>query len=195
MTRAVNNIERKEGIRGLNPQLFSLWVGMASIIMLFGAFTSAYIVKQSAGNWLEFAIPMEFYISTALILCSSVTLHLSFGAYNNGEEKKYKSLLILSLGLGIGFIILQYIGWQQLFNMGVDLKINASGSFFYLITGAHAAHVLGGIAALIVAVLHAYTLKFEVKENRINRFRLTAHYWHFVDVLWIYLLIFLLIIK
>jgi len=176
----------------INPQLFALWVGMASIVMMFGAFTSAYIVKKAAGNWLEFPIPSLFYVSTAVLLLSSVTIHGSYIAYKKQSESVYKGLLILSFILAMTFVVFQYVGWQQLFALGVDMKANVSGSFFYLITGAHAVHILGGIAAIIVAMVHAFTLKFRYTEKRKNRFQLVVHYWHFVDILWIYLLFFLL---
>ena len=189
MENVINNRNR------IHPHKFALWAAMASICMMFGAFTSAYIVKQAAGNWLEFSFPYEFYWSTAVILLSSVTLHYSFSSFKNKEEKKYKQLLIASLGLGITFVVLQYLGWAALYERGVDLKGNVSGSFFYLLSGIHALHVLGGIAAMIVATLHAYTLKFNVTEKRINRFDLVLNYWHFVDFLWVYLVIFLLMSK
>lgn len=179
----------------LNPQKFALWVGMASMIMFFGAFTSAYIVKQAAGDWLEFPIPNLFYISTALLVISSITLHLSYRGYKAQKESNYKLFLVVSFVLGWLFIILQYLGWNELFNMGVDFKANVSGSFFYLISGAHVLHVLGGLAALTVALIHAFSLKFEYKEKRKNRFELVLQYWHFVDVLWIYLFFFLLTTK
>ena len=103
-------------------------------------------------------------------------------------------MLVITLILAFTFIVLQYKGWYTLFDGGVDLKGNPSGSFFYLITGLHAAHILGGIAALIVAVLHAFTLPFKPNERRRVRFSLVLQYWHFVDILWIYLFTFLLFI-
>ncbi|MBK8348395.1 MAG: cytochrome c oxidase subunit 3 [Saprospiraceae bacterium] len=179
----------------IHPHKFALWAAMASITMMFVAFTSAYIVKQAAGNWLEFSMPTLFYVSTLVILCSSVTLHMSFNKFKSGDERLYKALLIVSLVLGLAFVVLQYYGWAELYKRGVDLKGNVSGSFFYLLSGIHALHVLGGIAAMIVASLHAFTLKFRVTEYRINRFDLVINYWHFVDFLWVYLFIFLLISK
>lgn len=179
----------------IHPHKFALWAAMASITMMFIAFTSAYIVKQAAGNWLEFSMPLEFFLSTGIILMSSYTLQSSFTYFRAGNELKYKSLLIVSLVLGLIFVILQYMGWTELYSKGVDLKGNVSGSFFYLLSGIHALHVLGGIAAMVVAILHSYTLKFNVTELRINRFDLVINYWHFVDFLWVYLFIFLLISK
>ena len=117
--------------RGVYAPLFALWVAMASIVMMFGALTSAYIVRQAAGNWLEFQIPDIFYYSTIAILLSSVTLHTSYWAFRNNRESLYKLLLPVSLLLGIVFIIMQYQGWIALFNIGVMLDGNPSGSFFY----------------------------------------------------------------
>jgi cytochrome c oxidase subunit 3 len=179
----------------IHPQKFALWAAMASITMMFGAFTSAYIVKQAAGNWLEFSMPVYFYISTVIILMSSVTLYNSFQKFKKGNEQSYKVSLILSFVLGISFVVLQYWGWLELYKIGVDLKGNVSGSFFYLLSGIHVLHVLGGIAALSVALLNAYTLPFKVTSQRIHRFDLVVNYWHFVDILWIYLFFFLLLSK
>lgn len=181
--------------RGIQPQMFALWVGMASIIMMFTGWTSAYIVKHAAGNWLEFGLPNMFYISTAVIVLSSIALHTSYIGYKRQNEGLYKGMLVLAFILGLAFVGFQYQGWMQLFDMGVDLKANVAGSFTYLITGAHAVHVLGGIAALTVALIHAFSLKFRFKENRKNRFELVLQYWHFVGVLWICLLLFILYIK
>jgi len=184
-------LQQKEVLR-INPQKFALWVGMCSIVMMFGAFTSAYIVKHAAGNWLEFPIPSIFYVSTALIVLSSVCLQLSYYSYKKQNKALYQAMLVATFVLGIGFVASQYSGWQDLFALGVDMKANVSGSFFYLITGAHAVHVLAGIACLVVAMIHAFTLKFRYTDRRKNRFELVLHYWHFVGVLWIYLLYFLL---
>lgn len=179
----------------VNPQLFSLWVGMASIVMLFGAMTSAYIVKKGAGNWLEFSVPSVFYISTAVIVLSSVTMHAARNAFRRSQEGAYKFLILATFILGLAFLVLQYQGWSQLYGNGVDLKTNVAGSFFYLITWFHAAHILGGIGALLASVINAYSLKFKVTDHRKNRVEMLTHYWHFVDVLWVYLLIFLIYIK
>lgn len=179
----------------IHPQKFALWAAMASITMMFIAFTSAYIVKQAAGNWLEFSMPTAFYFSTGGILSSSIMLHFSYSSFKAGEENKYKAYLVGALCLGFAFVALQYVGWTQLYDKGVDLKGNVSGSFFYLISGVHALHVLGGIAAMLVALIHALTLPFKVTDKRINRFDLVRNYWHFVDFLWVYLFIFLIISK
>lgn len=187
-------ILNKDNFRNrINPQKFALWLAMASILMMFAAFTSAYIVKQAAGNWLEFPIPSIFFVNTGIILVSSIALQYSYNSFKNGNDKVYKLGLVLTFILGIAFVTLQVKGWNELFSMGIDLKGNPSGSFLYLITGVHAAHVIGGIAALFVALFHAFTLRFKPTEKRKNRFELVLQYWHFVGLLWVYLLAFLIL--
>ena len=177
----------------IHPHKFALWVGMASIIMMFAALTSAYIVRQAQGNWLEYRMPGLFYINTIVIVLSSITLHGSYLSFKTGKELWYKALLIASFILGIAFVILQYFGWNELFEIGIYLTGNPSGAFFYVISGLHAVHVLGGISALIVAMTHAFALKYKVTNKRKNRFQLVLQYWHFVDILWIYLFVFVLL--
>jgi cytochrome c oxidase subunit III len=179
--------------RGVNSTLFALWIAMGSIVMMFGSLTSAYIVRHAAGNWLEFRIPDIFFYSTGVILLSSLVLHMSYWGFNHGKAGLYRIALPLSLLLGIIFIVLQYQGWMALYNIGVPLDGNPSGSFFYVISGIHAAHVLGGIFAISVATLNAFSLTYRPTEKRRRRFQLVLHYWHFVDFLWLYLFLFLLI--
>ena len=177
----------------MHPHKFTLWVAIGSILMMFASLTSAYVVRQAVGNWQEYSLPHIFYYSTAVLLISSVTLHLSYVSFKKGVVNAYRGLLILSMILGLTFVVLQYFGWTALYNIGVPLDGNPSGSFFYVISGVHAAHVLGGIAALCTALVHALTLKFEVTDRRKTRFSLVVQYWHFVDILWLYLFVFILL--
>jgi cytochrome c oxidase subunit 3 len=174
----------------IHPIKFTLWVACASITMMFAAFTSAYIVRQAAGNWLEFQLPRMFYLSTAIIVLSSVALHASYLAFLRGWAQAYRALLLGALVLGLAFLVSQYQGWLALRAIGVELTTNPSGSFIYVISGVHAAHILGGIAAILIAVLHAFALPYKVTPARKLRFELTWTYWHFVDILWLYLLLF-----
>lgn len=187
---AVTSEYRKNKI---NPLKFALWAGIASIIMMFGAFTSAYVVRRAAGNWLEFKLPDVFFLSTLVILASSFTLHLSWRAFNRSQEQTYKRMLLISFVLGLLFVVLQYQGWEALNRIGASFTINPSSSFIYVISGLHAAHVLGGIAALIMAMIHAWYLPFRPTPKRRLRFDLVVQYWHFVDALWVYLFVFFLI--
>ena len=174
----------------IHPKKFALWVACASMSMLFAALTSAYMVRQASGNWLEFPLPNIFFVNTAVIILSSVTLHAAYISFKRERETAYKALLILSLILGFAFVVLQFQGWEALAEMGVPLKLNPSGDFVYALSWIHLAHLLGGIAAITVAVLVALSKKFKKTPARQLRLELTLTYWHFVDGLWLYLMIF-----
>jgi cytochrome c oxidase subunit III len=176
----------------IHPHKLALWIGCGSVTMMFAAWSSAYVVRHAAGNWLEFQIPTQFFINTVLLLLSSVTLHLSYKAFVKGEEFKYKSLLVTTFLIGITFLILQYQGWVALKNIGVPLTKNPSGDFVYVMSGFHAAHLIGGLGVLTVAMVHAFVLKFNPTPRRQLRLELTLHFWHYLDFLWLYLFIFLL---
>lgn len=176
----------------IHPSKFALWIGCASITMMFAALTSAYMVRKAAGNWVEFPLPTVFYASTAAIILSSILLHSSYLAFKRGNASLYKGFLLATFVLGIAFLILQYRGWVAL-DAILPLGNNPSADFLYAISGFHAAHILGGITALIIASAHAFMLKYKITPARQLRFELTLTYWHFVDILWIYLFIFLLI--
>lgn len=177
----------------IHPWKFALWLGCGSILMMFAAWTSAYIVRQAAGNWLEFQLPNIFFQNTIVILLSSIALQGSYVAFKKNNELIYKSLLIFAAILGFLFVCLQYVGWTELRNIGVALRTNPSGDFIYVLTAFHALHVLGGLGVLTVAAVHAFALKFKPTAKRLLRFELTLTYWHFVDFLWIYLLVFLVL--
>ena len=177
----------------IHPHKLALWVGIAAIIMMFGAFTSAYVVRRSAGNWLEFKLPDLFMINTVVILLSSVTLHFSHKGFKQRKEQQYKGMMIATIVLGLVFVVLQYFGWQQLTAIGATFTANPSSSFVYVISGLHAAHVLGGVGALMMALTHAFLLPFKPTLRRKQRFELVVQYWHFVDILWVYLMVFFMI--
>jgi cytochrome c oxidase subunit III len=174
----------------IHPLKMTLWVAIGAIIMMFAAFTSAFVVRRSAGNWYEFKLPDLFFLNTLVIVLSSVTLHLSYTAFKKGQERMYKGMLLATFALGLLFVVLQYQGWQAMHDIGATFTVNPSSSFIYLISGVHAAHVLGGIAALAMAMVHAFYLPFKPTPRRQLRFELVVQYWHFVDILWIYLVFF-----
>ncbi|MFK7935111.1 MAG: heme-copper oxidase subunit III [Saprospiraceae bacterium] len=189
MNVSVSNDYRRSKI---HPQKFALYAACASISMMFVALTSAWIVRQAAGNWLEFRLPDIFLINTAVIILSSITLHASYNAFKKGNTTIYKGGLVVTAVLGLAFLIGQYFGWMELRNIGIDLVGNPSGSFVYVISALHAAHIIGGVAAVLIACLHAFILPHKVTPKRKLRFELTLTYWHFVDLLWVYLLVFML---
>jgi len=177
----------------IHPHKFTLWVGVASIVMMFAGLTSAYIVKRNQANWITFELPIMFWYSTAVIILSSVVLHMSNVAFKKREMSKYRSLVVVTLLLGIVFVIMQTMGFRELWLQGITLTKNVSYSFLYVIVGLHSAHVLGGIAALVILFVKAYSSK--VRNYNIVPLEVISTYWHFVDALWIYLLIFLIMIR
>ena len=177
----------------IHPHKFTLWVGMASIIMMFAGFTSAYIIKREQGNWVNFDLPRVFWYSTAVIIISSITLWLAQKAFKSREMPKYRNLVVATLVLGVLFITLQIVGFRQLWVNGITWKTNVSFSFLYVIVGIHALHVLGGVVALLVMFAKAFSSR--VKNYNIVPVEVISTYWHFVDLLWIYLLVFLIMIK
>lgn len=190
-TTITNEMQAATRRNRIHPKKLAMWVAIVSLIMMFTALTSAYIVRRAAGNWLEFSIPGIFYINTLVIVLSSLTLHAAYVAFKREAALAYKSLLSITFLLGIAFVVLQYLGWEELAAAGVPLKINPAGDFVYAISGLHAVHVLGGIAALVVALVLAFVTKLKRTPARQLRLELTLTYWHFVDVLWIYLIVFL----
>ena len=153
--------------------------------------TSAYIVKKNQGNWLAIELPVVFWYSTAVILASSVTMYLANTALQAGKTSFYKTLITITAILGVVFISMQWEGFKDLETRGIALigpQSNSASSFLFVITGLHMLHVLGGVIALLVTFFKS----FGVQEGQTNLVptQIVATYWHFVDVLWIYLFIF-----
>jgi cytochrome c oxidase subunit 3 len=183
-------IEQKKRI---HPHKFTLWVALASIVMMFAGFTSAYIIKRNQVNWVTFDLPNVFWYSTLVIVLSSVTLWLAQNAFKKREMLNYRRLVVVTTVLGFLFIILQFIGFSELWQNGMTLTANVSFSFLYIIIGLHGLHVLGGIIALLVMFAKAFSAK--VRSYDIVPVEVVSTYWHFVDFLWLYLLIFLILIR
>ena len=177
----------------IHPHKFTLWIGIGSILMMFAGLTSAYIVKRNQANWLTFQIPLAFWYSTAIMVLSSITLFLAGRSFKQREMTKYRSLMTATIILGALFILLQVIGFKQLWNIGITLQGNVSFSFLYAIVGLHAVHVIGGIIALLVLFIKAFNTKTRSYDT--VPVEVTSTYWHFVDILWVYLLFFLVMIK
>lgn len=175
----------------IHPQRFIMWIAIGSIVMMFAGMTSAYIVKKNQGNWLAIELPVVFWYSTAVILASSLTMYLATNAIKAGRLISYKSLITLTAILGVVFVTMQWLGFKDLELRGIALigpQSNSASSFLFVITGLHMLHVLGGVIALIVTFFRS----FWVQEGQTNLVptQIVATYWHFVDVLWIYLFIF-----
>lgn len=177
-----------------NRYRVGMWVGLASILMLFTALTSAYIVRAASSNdWKSLPMPPILLLSTTLIIVSSGTLEVAKRKLKAAAEGSYKSWLLITTALGIGFLVSQLLAWRQLVLQGVYLASHPHSSFFYLLTATHGVHLLGGLMALLYLLLRT---RKPLDDERFQGKRLAATgavalYWHFMDALWIYLFLLL----
>lgn len=175
----------------IHPHKFTLWVAMGSIVMMFAGLTSAYIVRRNQANWLEFSLPAVFWYSTAVILLSSLTMHLALKAFKAREMQRYRQFITVTAILGVLFAALQFWGFTYLGAHGVKLigeGSNPAASFLAIITGLHVLHVLGGVIAVLVIFIRAFSAR--LKSYNSVPIEIVSTYWHFVDILWIYLFVF-----
>src|SRR5579864_4012148 len=171
----------------------AIWVVLFAITMMFAAFTSALVVRKGGSlDWRHFNLPSILYFNTVLLLASSATLEVSrrrvagfMGGLRTPSESPAR-WLYFTLSLGLLFVFGQYIAWRQLSAQGLFLATNPSSSFFYVLTAAHALHITGGMGGLVRVIA-----KLKHAVLRRSTLDATAHYWHFMDVLWIYLLLLL----
>jgi cytochrome c oxidase subunit 3 len=177
-----------------------LWIGMASIGMAFAGLTSGYVVSRSAllstGEWMVFSLPSAFTWATATILASSITMYLATRAIGKGQVSKTTAMLVATLVLGILFTWFQVEGARQLIKNGIFFtgpESNTAGSWVYAIAFFHILHLLGGLITLIVTAWKSALGKYSATEKL--GVELAAIYWHFLDVLWIYLFLFLVFIR
>jgi len=178
------------------PASTGIWVGLAAITMTFAAFTSALIVRQGgATDWRHFTLPPVLYLNTLVIIASTVTLELArrrIATFMGGPKNKDNDQanpaqwLYVTLFLGLLFVAGQTFAWMQLRSQGFGLASNVSYSFFYVLTVAHALHVFGGLGGLVrvIGKLHYSALRRSTLDA-------TSRYWHFMGVLWLYLLLLL----
>ena len=177
-----------------------LWIGIASIVMTFAGLTSGYVVSRSAlmaeNRWLQFELPQQFYYATLAIVLSSVTMIIAHRAAKNGSLQLVKVGVLLTLILGVTFAILQYYGAGDLIDRGLYLTgpgSNNATSWVYVIAGLHWLHVVSGIIVLLVTLFQANRNAYTKDDHQ--GLDMSAIYWHFLDVLWIYLFCFLVFIR
>ncbi len=177
----------------IHPHKFTLWVAMGSIIMMFAGLTSAYIVKSNQPKWITFDLPVIFSYSTAVLLLSSLTMQMALKEFKNRRMLKYRNLVSATLLLGGIFIVFQYLGFSQLWKTGITLAGAGAAPFMYIIFGLHGLHVVGGIIALLIM----YIRIFSTRSRSYNPVpvEVVSTYWHFVDILWVYLFVFFLLIQ
>jgi cytochrome c oxidase subunit III len=167
----------------------ALQLGFAAILMFFMALASSYIVRRGLGtDWQRTPMPPVIWFNTAVLLASSITIIVARKKLEKSQREAFQSWWMVTTGLGLLFLAGQIVAWRQLAAAGMLLATNPSSSFFYLLTAAHGAHLAGGILALLYVMFRPW------KRSRISQStaaELAAIYWHFMDGLWIFLLVLL----
>jgi len=188
---AVMNQQRKK----IHPHKFTLWVAIASILMMFAGLTSAFIVKSNLVGWRDIQMPKIFWGSTIVILASSLTIQMALRSFRQREMRNYRRLIGTTFLLGIVFVVLQWLGFRELWEQQqVTFRgVSGAGQFLYVIFGLHALHVVGGIVTLIVLFVKGFLGSTKMYSS--VPIEVAATYWHFVDILWIYLLTFFMVIS
>jgi|SRR5687768_6241949 len=177
-----------------NRYRIGMWVGLASVMMMFTSLSSAYIVRSSSSSdWVSLPMPRVLIVSTILILASSITIEIARRKLKASLTKSYAQWLLITVLLGVAFLVSQLLAWQQLKAWGLYLASNSHSSFFYLLTGAHAVHLAGGLFGLSFLWLRSRRIPDEAAA--VHRRQASADavsiYWHFMDALWIYLFLLL----
>ncbi len=191
MTGDLKLIEEPKRPMAMNPRKFALWLFMITVVMIFAALTSAYIVRQGEGNWMLFKLPLELWVTSGIILLSSATMHWGYLSAKKDELEKVKIAISLTTLLGVAFLVGQVYVWNALVEQSVFFVGNPSGSFLYVLSGLHGLHLVSGVIFLIIVLIS--TLKYKVHSKNLNQLQMCATYWHFLDALWIYLFVFLLV--
>jgi cytochrome c oxidase subunit 3 len=184
-------VEEAKRPLSMHPKKFALWLFIVTVVMIFAALTSAYFVRQADGNWVVFELPDLFLVTTVIILASSGTMHWAYMSLKKDNLETAKLAIGLTTVLGICFLVGQVMAWDELVKNNVHLVGNPSGSFVYIISGLHGAHIIGGVVFLIIVMASTFQLK--VHSKNFLRMEMCATYWHFLGVLWLYLFVFLLL--
>lgn len=185
------NINEAELPLSMHPKKFALWLFIVSIVMIFAALTSAYIVRQGQGNWFEFDLPSIFWVNSGVILLSSVTMHLAYLSAKKDNLEWVKIFMAITTLLGAIFLVMQVYAWDELAKMDVYFVGNPSGSFIYVFTGVHGFHLVTGLIYLVVVLIA--TFRYKVHSRNMVRLEMCSTYWHFLDGLWLYLFMFILL--
>ena len=188
----VNAIKQGPTSSGVHPLKFALWLIIISIIMMFAAFTSAYIVRKEEGNWLEFTLPDNLLLNTGLLLISSVLIQLAYNAAKKDNLQQVKYYLIGTALFGIAFLAGQWQAWGDLVNRRIFFSgstSNPSGSYLYVLTGVHGFHLITGLIFVLIVLISS--IQYKVHSRNLLRISLCTTYWHFLGGLWVYLYLFL----
>ena len=178
--------------RSAKSKKMLLWFGMVSMFMMFAGLTSAYVVSTSRPDWLnDFKLPQAFMISTAVIVASSITFHLAKMAIKKGDRQGTSLWLLVTLALGMAFVVAQFYGFNQVIASGYFFtgpESTVTTSFLYIVTTVHLAHLFAGIIVLLVVIYNHFKQKYD--KSQTLGLELGAMFWHFLDILWVYLFLF-----
>jgi len=191
MEEKLEYIEGVEQPIAMHPKKFALWLFIVSTVMVFAALTSAYIVRQAEGNWLEFDLPNMLFYSTIIIALSSVSMHWAYLSAKKDNLSALKLGMGITTALGVAFLLIQWYSWVALVDRDVYFVGNPSGSFLYVFTGLHALHLISGVIFLIIVLISS--MRYQVHSKQMTRLEMCATYWHFLGGLWVYLFMFLLL--
>jgi cytochrome c oxidase subunit III len=193
MAARIEKYKEEKEQYSMNPVKFMLWLFLVTVTMMFAGFTSAMVVRKAAGNWEFFNIPSLFTVSTIIIALSSVSMQWAYFSARKNDISRNRLALWITVALGLAFMVIQFFGYRQLMEKNVFLIGNPSGSFFYIISGVHALHVVGGIIFLFFALLSSY--QYKIHSKNMLRMNLCTTYWHFIGGLWIYLFVILTLLR
>jgi len=163
----------------------AITLAIVSITVFFMALVCAFILRRHAIDWVPARLPAILWVNTLVLLASSGTLELARRHLQNGEERRFRRLWMLTTGLGFLFVAGQVLAWKQLVSQGIFIGSNAASSFFYVFTGLHGLHLLGGLAALCYVLLRNFS---RARISQAVAAEIVGHYWHFMDALWVFLL-------
>ena len=186
------NVSQQQTYTGIKSYRILMWLAMVSMFMIFAGYTSGYIVRMAEGNWTTFKLPQQFLYSTIVILVSSVFMQAAVFAAKANKYQTIKSTLLITLLLGLVFVLLQFLGWNDMVSRNLFFVAkNPATSFVYVITGVHLLHLLGGIIYLMY--VNYFALRDRYNSN--NYFAITqcATYWHFLGALWLHLYLFFVV--
>lgn len=175
----------------MHPKKFALWLFLVTIVMIFAALTSAYIVRQSEGNWLEYDLPTIFWYTSGIVVVSSICLQYAYSAAKKDNLTGVRAGLSLAVLFGIAFLVGQWYSWVALVDENVFFVGNPAGSFLYVFTGLHAIHLISGVIFLIIVLISTY--RYKVHSKSMDTLEMAATFWHFLAALWLYLFMFLLL--
>lgn len=191
MERELKYIDIVEQPISMHPKKFALWLFMVTVVMLFAAWTSAYIVRQAEGNWLEYDLPEIFWFTSGVVVLSSIVLQWAYFSAKKDNLANLRIGMVITVILGIAFLVGQWYSWVALVDREVFFVGNPAGSFLYVITGMHALHLISGLLFLIIVLISSFRLK--VHSRSMNTMEMATTYWHFLGGLWLYLFMFLLL--